>query len=208
MGEVSNAALLGRENRALQPAKKHSPWDHHKKLLSSSSQLFPISIEPAHFTEYEGYPATIDLLFTRTLRVFSHQTCWPPSLPSPYLPLQQLRQRAPSVLIVGGGVMGLGSALHLAEAGCTVTVLEKEESVAKARKQTRAQTAQNKHSNAISPVKGGVQHQWCDALSFALRVLGQLQIFIRGKFTITWQTVQTQDPSSREWRNKKQRGTS
>ena len=37
--------------------------------------------------------------------------------------------------------MGLGSALHLAEAGCTVTVLEKEESVAKARKQTRAQTA-------------------------------------------------------------------
>jgi len=43
----------------------------------------------------------------------------------------ELRQRAPSVLIVGGGVMGLGSALHLAEAGCTVTVLEKEESVAK-----------------------------------------------------------------------------
>ena len=36
-----------------------------------------------------------------------------------------------SVVIVGAGVMGLGTAFHLAERGFDVTVLEKEDSVAK-----------------------------------------------------------------------------
>ena len=34
-------------------------------------------------------------------------------------------------MIVGAGVMGLGTAFHLAERGFDVTVLEKEDSVAK-----------------------------------------------------------------------------
>ena len=91
-------------------------------------------------------------LSTRTRRVFSSQTFCPLFLPSPILPILQLQERAPSVLIVGGGVMGLGSALHLAEAGCTVTVLEKEESVAKAG--TRGHKQRTEHTNAIPPVKG------------------------------------------------------
>ena len=35
------------------------------------------------------------------------------------------------MVIVGAGVMGLGTAFHLAERGFDVTVLEKEDSVAK-----------------------------------------------------------------------------
>ena len=93
--------------------------------------------------------------------------------------------------------MGLGSALHLAEAGCTVTVLEKEESVAKARKQGHKQRRKNVQTQFSLSKVDGLQHQWCDALSFTLRLLGKLQIFVKGKFTITWQW-QRQDPSPRE----------
>ena len=46
--------------------------------------------------------------------------------------------------------MGLGSALHLAEAGCTVTVLEREESVAKARKQVHQKQRRTRKLNFSS----------------------------------------------------------
>ena len=34
------------------------------------------------------------------------------------------------MVVIGAGVMGLGTALHLAERGYNVTILEKEDSVA------------------------------------------------------------------------------
>ena len=93
-----------------------------------------------------------------------------------------MRRRAPpSVVIVGGGVMGLGSALHLAEAGCTVTVLEREESVAKARTHARhtktsAQTAKNIQTQFPLSKLDGLQRQRRHALPLTLRLLGELQI--------------------------------
>ena len=114
-------------------------------------------------------------IHSHPLSIFQPNFCPPP--PPQQQQVRRPRAPSPSVVIVGGGVMGLGSALHLAEAGCTVTVLEREESVAKARHtKTSAQTAKNIQTQFPLSKLDGLQRQRRHALPLTLRLLGELQI--------------------------------
>ena len=98
-----------------------------------------------------------------------------------------------SATVIGGGVMGLGTAFHLAERGYKVQVLEKAPDIATVKYENYFRKADpncvdsfrdmlRSHDliRSLSFLLGGFQSKWGSALSINVRLMGQHTIEQKG----------------------------